>query len=598
MAASILSDNRLTSIIRLSQRAFGQYRHQIITLIILGITSGILEGIGVNALIPLFSFLTDSDAHGTDFISQSIERFFGYLHLDFSVTWLLIFISILVALKAILTVFLEYVNTGIMADYEEKTRNNLFQNILQADWPHLIKQKLGYLETILMIDVPASARVLQQISSAILVSTSLLIYAVVAFNISTTVTLVAFAVSAVLFLVIKPLLYRIKVLGYERTQINKDTAHHVNENIFGIKTIKTMAVADGVSQKASDYFRRLRQLLVKASVIKAGITASIQPVGVIFISILFVFSYRLPNFNLAALLVLVYLVQRIFLYIEHLQRALHNLNDLVPHLRSTVEFEDQSVANQEMDDSYEAFSFNQQIDFRKLDFFYEENRPILRGISFAVKKGEMVGIIGPSGVGKTTLVDLVLRLLIPTAGKILLDGRDISTIKLSQWRKNIGYVSQEIFLMNDTFANNVRFYDNTITDDQIISAVQQANIYDFIVSCPDKLNTVIGERGILLSAGQRQRVVIARILARQPKILILDEATSALDNESELQIQTVIRQLKGSVTVLVIAHRLQTVMDSDTLIVLDHGRIFEQGKPTELMRKKDSYFFKMYNIRK
>jgi ABC-type multidrug transport system fused ATPase/permease subunit len=206
-------------------------------------------------------------------------------------------------------------------------------------------------------------------------------------------------------------------------------------------------------------------------------------------------------------------------------------------------------------------------------------------------------LIGPSGSGKTTIADLLLRLFKPDSGQITIDGKDINKLDLVEWRRNIGYVSQDIFLMNGTIADNIRFYDDSIGDEAIAKAAKMANIDSFIESCPDKYNTVIGERGVMLSAGQRQRIIIARVLGRNPKLLILDEATSALDNESEIQIQKVIEGLRGKLTVLVIAHRLSTIINSDKLIVLENGNIKEEGKPEDLLRDKDSYFYKVYNIR-
>ena len=222
----------------------------------------------------------------------------------------------------------------------------------------------------------------------------------------------------------------------------------------------------------------------------------------------------------------------------------------------------------------------------------------MSNVNFSLKKGEMVGLIGPSGAGKTTIVDLILRLFDPTEGKILIDGDDIKNLDIKDWRKNIGYVSQDIFLQNDTISNNIKFYNDDISEQDIIEGAKMANIYDFINNLPNKFQTIIGERGVLLSGGQRQRIIIARILARKPKLLILDEATSALDNESEIQVQKVIENLKGKITALVIAHRLSTIINSDRLLVIDKGKIVEQGKPQELLEDKESYFYKVYNIRK
>lgn len=208
----------------------------------------------------------------------------------------------------------------------------------------------------------------------------------------------------------------------------------------------------------------------------------------------------------------------------------------------------------------------------------------------------MIGIIGPSGAGKTTTVDLILRLFEPQSGTILIDGVPSTEIRLHELRRNIGYVSQDIFLENDTIEQNIKFYRGYITDEDMMKAAKDAGIYEFIGELPKGFQSMIGERGILLSGGQRQRVILARILAQNPQILILDEATSSLDNESEAVVRQSLDNLKGKVTVIIIAHRLSTVMHLDRLLALEHGRIMEEGTPQELLENPKSYFHKVYKL--
>jgi len=189
-------------------------------------------------------------------------------------------------------------------------------------------------------------------------------------------------------------------------------------------------------------------------------------------------------------------------------------------------------------------------------------------------------------------------LLRPKNGEILIDGANIDEIDKKSWHDNIGYVSQDIFLLNNTIENNIRFYNNSLKRENIIEAAKSANIYDFIETLPNKFQTLVGEQGIQLSGGQRQRIVLARALARKPPILVLDEATSALDNESEHKIQEAIKNLRGKLTILIIAHRLSTVMHSDKILVLKDGIIAEEGSPKELLSNSQSYFYKNYNIDK
>jgi len=589
--------NRVVLAIQLSKRAFGKYKWQIVILTILGFVSGILEGIGINALIPLFSFVLGEGEGGDDFVSQLIEQFFGAMNIRLSITYLLAFIIAAFLLKAVFTIFLEYIKIKITADYEEQTRNSLLDKILKADWPHLLQQKIGYLETVMMIDITASANLLRQISTGITIITGLFIYLLIAVNISFQITLITLVLGLIFLLAIKPLIYKTKIASFERTNLIKQTAHFVNENILGIKTVKSMMVESGVRAKGEEYFSRLKKLWIRVAMLEQISTSFVQPLSVIFISLIFAFSYKSANFNFGSIAAVMYLIHRIFVYIQQLQRTWHKFNTIFPHLKKTLDYEDAATKNLEENAGSKKFNFKKELVFQNVHFSYSDDRQVLSGVDFTLHKGKMLGLIGPSGGGKTTLVDIILRLLRPKKGEVLLDGEEISGIEMNEWRKNIGYVSQDIFLMNDTIANNIRFYDSSITEKEMEHAAKMANIYDHVMELPEKYNTVIGERGVMLSAGQRQRIAIARVLARNPKILVLDEATSALDNHSEKEIQKVINNLKGKVTILAIAHRLSTVRDSDAMIVLEGGKIIEKGDPKNLLRDKDSYFFKAYNIR-
>lgn len=585
------------SAITLSKKAFGKYKRQIIVLTILGFLSGILEGIGINALIPLFSFVMGEGQGGNDFLSKAIEGIFQYFGVGFNVRYLLILICSLFIFKALVLVYFSYIGIKIAADYEEKTRSGLFKRTLDANWPYLLKQKLGHLETILMINVQRSSGMLRSISTIIMAFTSLLVYTAVAFNISVNITLITLGFGFLLFFVFQPLANRIKIFASETTEMNKDVAHYVNENMLGMKSVKAMFVSNKIQERANNLFNYLRKLKVKVFLLTNIAGTIFQPLSLVLVCIIFALSYKSPDFSFAVLVAVVYLIQRIFTYLRQLQTQLYGINAVTPYLKNILDYEEASSEKEETCGEGKPFLFSNLLSFENVGFSYDSGSRVLERINFSIHRGEMVGLIGPSGAGKTTVVDLILRLFVPSDGRILLDGKDAGQISLKEWRKSIGYVSQDIFLMNDTIANNIRFYDDQITDRDIEEAARMANIYDFIQDLPEKFSTILGERGIRLSVGQRQRIVLARILARKPKILVLDEATSALDNESEIKIQKVIENLKGRVTVLVIAHRLSTVLDSDNLLVLEGGKIIEQGRPGELLKDKDSYFYKMYNIR-
>lgn len=589
---------RLLQIYKLSKRAFSGYKLEIIILTFLGFVSGLLGGIGINAVIPMFSFLAGQAGAETDFISRYIEKFFLFLNIDFTLKYLLIFIVLLFILKALVLVIFSYINVKITSGYEEKTRNKLFKATLKAEWPYLLKQKLGHLEVILRTNIENSKSLFVQISYIIMTLTSLTAYTLVAINISFYITLITFILGGFLFLIFKPFIYLVRKISYEQEEINRQSSHFINETILGLKTVKAMSVNDKIIKVGQDYFGRMRKIIIKSYIYGIFTSSLMEPISIIFIAVIFAFSFKTPNFNFAALIAVIYLAKQIFIYITNLHQQFLSLNATAPFLKKVLDYEEETYKHAEKDRGAKPFQFNKNFEFKKVLFSYGPKKRVLSDISFEVKKGETVGLIGPSGAGKTTIVDLILRLFNPTGGEILLDNRSITEINLEDWRRNIGYVSQDIFLTNDTIANNIRFYDDSITDKDIEEAAKMANIYDFISQCARGFETVVGERGVMLSGGQRQRIIIARILARKPQLLVLDEATSALDNESEIKIQKVIKDLKGKITVLAIAHRLSTVVNSDKLVILENGKITEQGAPEELLKNKESYFSKVYNLRK
>ncbi|MDD4990578.1 MAG: ABC transporter ATP-binding protein [Candidatus Pacebacteria bacterium] len=237
-----------------------------------------------------------------------------------------------------------------------------------------------------------------------------------------------------------------------------------------------------------------------------------------------------------------------------------------------------------------------QVVFDNVSFGYKKNEAIIKDVSFKAETGEKIALVGESGVGKTTLVDLIGRYYFPNKGKILIDGVNIKNIKLSSLRNNIALVPQEVVLFNDTIKNNIKYGKPKATDEEVMRAIKIANAYEFIDKFPKKLDQIVGERGIKLSTGQKQRVAIARAVIRDPRILILDEATSALDSVSEKLIQEALEKLIQGRTTFIIAHRLSTIKNADKIIVLENGRIAEMGNHQELMESPDGIYRNFWEL--
>jgi subfamily B ATP-binding cassette protein MsbA len=236
----------------------------------------------------------------------------------------------------------------------------------------------------------------------------------------------------------------------------------------------------------------------------------------------------------------------------------------------------------------------QEVVFENVSFRYDKE-PVLRGIDIRVKAGTILAIVGMSGAGKTTMVDLIPRFYDPKEGAILFDGVDIRSVTIASLRSQIGIVTQEVFLFNDTIYNNIAYGQNEIPPERVTAAAKAAYAHDFIKGFPDGYNSIIGERGARLSGGQKQRISIARALLKNPAVLILDEATSALDTESEIEVQKALNNLMENRTTFVIAHRLSTILHANRIAVLEKGKIVEEGTHQELLNR-DGVYKKVFEL--
>jgi ATP-binding cassette subfamily B protein len=265
-------------------------------------------------------------------------------------------------------------------------------------------------------------------------------------------------------------------------------------------------------------------------------------------------------------------------------RMIYEILDIDPHQRDAENARDLVVTDAE-------------VRFRDVSFSYAEKMPVLSKVSFTAEAGKMTALVGASGAGKSTLVALLERFYDVDAGAIEIDGQDISKVTKRSLRRSLGYVSQQPYLFEGTIRDNIRYGRPDATDEEIEAAAKLAHADEFIRQQEHGYETLVGENGVTLSGGQRQRLSIARAIVRNAPILVLDEATSALDNESELRVQQALNTVMKGRTTIVIAHRLSTVIDADTIVVLEEGRVVEQGSHQALLAKADGVYSRFYRAR-
>lgn len=273
--------------------------------------------------------------------------------------------------------------------------------------------------------------------------------------------------------------------------------------------------------------------------------------------------------------------------IQRMQVFMQNIGDL----KSSFEIMKTEHEKQEIVASNKLVVKKPEIIFRDVEFAYEHGRPIFSKLNLNIRAGEKIGLVGISGAGKSSLVSLLLRYFFPNSGQIVIDGQNLSQCSSDSIRENISVIPQDILLFHRTILENIRYGTKYASKEQVMEAAKMANIHDFIMCLPEGYEAMVGERGIKLSGGQRQRIAIARAILKNAPILILDEATSSLDTETEQLIQASLNRLleDSTTTVIAIAHRLSTIKHMDRIIVLEHGKIVEQGTHEELLKNQELY---------
>jgi len=546
----------------------------------------VLDSVSLALMAPIVALITQSDSDLSDGRIVGWTRdLFKYVNWDFRLRWLIVAILVITLSRSLFMLSNRWVSAWFLARYEAELRLRGYRAVMSSSWPFFLRQRVSHMINVLVEESGRTVGLFKIMNDSVGSVIALTTYLLFAMLISWQLTLATVGAIAVLAGFYSVLSRVARQLGQRTTEENQVMMAEITDGISGAKIFKSEGLEPVMLQRFAENISR-RARIQRLVALNAGVyaaTAEMSLIGLLLGGL--VLGTRVLDVPSGTILVFSLLFFRIYQGARSLQGSLISASGAVPAVAGVVNLTADAERSAETDGSIDFSNLETGIEFRDVGFDYGNGNPVLDKLSFTIPSGSTVALVGPSGIGKTTIIDLTIGLLEPTGGELLVDGVSLSDYSRRSWRSKLAYVSQETILFHDSIFRNIAWGNDEATNEDVYEAARMADADEFIRNMSEGYDTIIGDRGMRLSGGQRQRLALARAIFRKPDLLILDEATSELDTGAEARIQETLERIRGETTILMAAHRLSTILTADQICVLEEGTVVEAGTADELLAK-------------
>jgi ATP-binding cassette, subfamily B, bacterial len=494
----------------------------------------------------------------------------------------------LAVIRLLLQLVEAYLPAKMSSQVEVTMRTSAYDAFVDADWETQSKEREGQLPTVLSNEVTLAATAMQQVSLAISAFLSFTALLLVSLAVSPAATGTIAVSCLILFFLLRPLGRLTRSLAGERLEAFRSFSTFVNESVRLAEEMQVFGSGTELKQRAAEVTATVEKPNFSTRFYSQLVPSLYRNVALILVIVGLSVVHGLGGNALSSLGATVLILIRALIYGQSFQAVYNRLSEVAPYMQRVNETiahyrERRRATGDERLDTIES------INFTDVSFGYVTERPVVRDLTLDMRPGEVIGVVGRSGAGKSTFVQLLLRLRDPDTGRFLVNGRDALAYDLDSWKAAFAYVPQETQVVEDTVAENIRFFRPDVTREDIERASKRAHLHEDVLAMPQGYDTTISQRADALSGGQRQRLCLARALLRDPQVIVLDEPTSALDGKSEALVTQTLHELHGDVTLVIVAHRMSTLEICDRIMVISDGQLQAFGAPSEL-RATDAFY--------